>query len=384
MKVTGDIRYIGVNDYNIDLFEGIYKVPRGMSYNSYVIMDEKIAIMDTVDGEFTEAWFDNLKREIGDKKPHYLIVQHMEPDHSANVIHLLKRYPEIILVATAKAFDMMKHYFGADFQAKKQIVADGEELSLGRHRLQFISAPMVHWPEVMVTYDSTDKVLFSADGFGKFGAMDAEEEWEKEARRYYFGIVGKYGIQVKNLLKKLAGYEIKYICSLHGPILKENIGDYISLYSKWASYEPEEGIVIAYSSVYGNTKDAVILLKELLEKKYFYKISLYDLARSDMSEVTADAFKYSKLVLATTTYNGGLFPAMREFIHCLTEREYQNRTLALIENGSWASTAAKIMREKFEGSKNITILEPTVKIISVLDEESRKKVEVLAEVLAKA
>lgn len=384
MKVTSDIRYIGVDDHTIDLFEGIYQVPNGMSYNSYVILDEKIAIMDTVEEEFADIWFENLKKEMGEEKPYYLIVQHMEPDHSANIVHLLKRYPETILVATAKAFDMMKHYFGEDFQAKKQVVADGEELILGKHRLKFISAPMVHWPEVMVTYDATDKVLFSADGFGKFGALDVADEWEKEARRYYFGIVGKYGIQVQNLLKKLANQEIKYICSLHGPILKDNIEKYLGLYFKWAAYEPEEeGIVIAYSSVYGNTQKAVLLLQKLLEEKYLQKVIIYDLARSEMSEVVADAFKYSKLVLATTTYNGGLFPAMREFIHCLTEREYQNRTLALIENGSWASTAGKLMKEKFEKSKNITWVEPGIKILSVMNEENRKQLEHLAEKLCK-
>ena len=370
MKITGDIRYIGVNDHSIDLFEGIYRVPKGMSYNSYVILDEKIAIMDTVDEEFTNAWFENLKREIGECKPEYLIVQHMEPDHSANIVHLLEKYPETTLVATKKAFDMMEHYFGEEFRAKRQIVEDGEELSLGKHRLKFISAPMVHWPEVMVTYDITEKVLFSADGFGKFGALDVEDVWEKEARRYYFGIVGKYGVQVLNLLKKLENREIECICSLHGPVLNREVEKYIRLYRKWASYEPEEeGILIAYSSVYGNTQKAVYLLKELLKEKGYENIQLFDLARSDMSEVVAEAFRVSKLVLATTTYNGGLFPAMREFINCLTEREYQNRTLAFIENGSWASTAGKIMKERFEKSKNITILEPAIKILSLMDSE---------------
>ena len=384
MKITSDIRYIGVNDHTIDLFEGIYKVPKGMAYNSYVICDERIAILDTVDGEFTDLWFEKLEREIGKRKPDYLIVQHMEPDHSANVVRLLEKYPETVLVATEKAFEMMMHYFGADFQAKKQVVSDGEELSLGTHRLKFISAPMVHWPEVMVTYDSTDKVLFSADGFGRFGALDIEDEWENEARRYYFGIVGKYGVQVNNLLKKLAGEEIKCICSLHGPVLKENIEKYLQLYGKWASYEPEEeGIVIAYSSVYGNTKKAVLVLQDLLKKNGCQNIYIYDLARSDMSHVVAQAFRFSKLVLATTTYNGGLFPAMRQFINCLTEREYKNRILALIENGSWASTAGKLMKDKFQKSRNITILEPLVKITSVLDEESKRQLELLAEKLGK-
>lgn len=384
MKITSDIRYIGVNDHSIDLFEGIYKVPNGMSYNSYVILDEKIAVMDSVDEEFKNPWFENLKRELGEKKPDYLVVQHMEPDHSANIVHLLERYPETTLVATAKAFDMMKNYFGAKLKANKLVVKDGEELSLGRHKLKFISAPMVHWPEVMVTFDCTDKVLFSADGFGKFGALDVEEEWEKEARRYYFGIVGKYGVQVQNLLKKLVSQNIQCICSLHGPVLTDNVEKYIQLYQKWARYEPEEeGIVIAYSSVYGNTKKAVFMLKDRLQEKGYSKVIIYDLARCDMSEAVAEAFRYSKLVLATTTYNGGLFPAMREFINCLTEREYQNRTIAFIENGSWASVAGKIMKDRFEKSKNITFLEPSVKITSVLQEDSIEQLEVLAGELGK-
>ena len=383
MKITADIRYIGVNDHTIDLFEGIYKVPNGMSYNSYIIVDEEIAIMDTVDEQFTKEWFENLNRELGERRPDYLIVQHMEPDHSANIVHLLEKYPETILVATAKAFDMMKNYFGSGWKAKKQVVADGEELSLGKHKLKFISAPMVHWPEVMVTYDCTDKVLFSADAFGKFGALDVEDEWEKEARRYYFGIVGKYGVQVQNLLKKLAGQDIRYICSLHGPVLKEKVEKYVELYQKWASYEPEEeGIVIAYSSVYGNTGNAVFILKEMLKKKGYEKVECYDLARSDMSQVVAETFRYNKLVLATTTYNGGLFPAMREFISCLTEREFQNRTVALIENGSWASVAGKLMKDRFEKSKNITFLEPFVKILSVPNEETMELLEELAEKLS--
>ena len=384
MKITADIRYIGVNDHTIDLFEGIYQVPNGMSYNSYVIVDEKIAIMDTVDEQFTKEWFEKLEKEIGNRKPDYLIVQHMEPDHSANIVHLLEKYPETALVATAKAFDMMDNYFGSKLKAKRQVVSDGEEMSLGRHRIKFISAPMVHWPEVMVTYDSTDKVLFSADGFGKFGALDTEDSWEQEARRYYFGIVGKYGVQVKNLLKKLAGQDIRCICSLHGPVLKENVEAYIQLYQKWASYEPEEeGIVIAYSSVYGNTRKAVYLLKDLLKEKGYYKVAVYDLARSDLSQVVAETFRFSKLVLATTTYNGGLFPAMREFISGLTEREFQNRTVALIENGSWASVAGKIMKDRFEKSKDITFLEPFIKITSVLDEGNKKELEILAEELCK-
>ena len=384
MKITDDIRYIGVNDHNIDLFEGIYKVPDGMAYNSYVIMDEKIAVLDTVDEEFTKEWFQKLDKELDGRKPDYLIVQHMEPDHSANIVHLINRYPETILVATAKAFDMMEHYFNTGLKAVRKVVTDGEILALGKHKLQFISAPMVHWPEVMVTYDETDKVLFSADGFGRFGALDREEEWEREARRYYFGIVGKYGIQVTHLLQKLAGKEIRYICSLHGPVLKDNVVAYIQLYQKWAAYEPEEeGIVIAYSSVYGNTKQAVMFLEEVLRKKGYEKIVIYDLARSDMSTVVAQAFRFNKLVLATTTYNGGLFPAMREFISHLTEREFQNRTLAFIENGSWASMAGKLMRDKFEKSKNIRFVEPFVKITSVMDEANKKELTMLAEKLGK-
>lgn len=384
MRITGDIRYIGVNDHSIDLFEGIYKVPNGMSYNSYVIVDEKIAILDTVDEEFTVSWFENLERELEGRKPDYLIVQHMEPDHSANIVHLLEKYPDTILVATAKAFDMIKNYFGFGLKAKKQVVADGEELSLGIHKLKFISAPMVHWPEVMVTFDYTDKVLFSADAFGRFGALDVEEEWEKEARRYYFGIVGKYGVQVRNLLKKLAGQEIRCICSLHGPVLKENVEKYISLYQRWADYEPEEeGIVIAYSSVYGNTQKAALILKDKLREKGVKKVTAYDLIRSDMAEVVAEAFRYNKLVLATTTYNGALFPAMREFISCLTEREFQNRTVALIENGSWASVAGKLMKDRFEKSRNITFLEPFVKILSVPNEETMKQLEILSVELSK-
>ena len=384
IEVTNDIRYIGVNDHSIDLFEGIYKVSNGMAYNSYVIVDEKIAIMDTVDEQFTNLWFEKLEKEIKNRKPDYLIVQHMEPDHSANIVRLLEKYPGTVLVATKKAFDMMEHYFGKEFQAKRLVVADGEELSLGKHNLKFISAPMVHWPEVMVTYDITDKVLFSADGFGRFGALDVEESWENEARRYYFGIVGKYGVQVLNLLKKLENKEIDCICSLHGPVLKNDIEKYIGLYRQWASYEPEEeGILVAYSSVYGNTKKAVYLLKEMLKKRGYENVLVYDLARSDLSEVVAEAFRVSKLVLATTTYNGGLFPAMREFINCLTEREYQNRTLAFIENGSWASTAGKLMKERFEKSKNMTFLEPLIKILSVVNEENRKQLENLAEALSK-
>ena len=383
MKITADIRYVGVNDHSIDLFEGIYRVPNGMAYNSYVIMDEKIAILDTVDEEFTKEWLVKLEKELGGRNPDYLIVQHMEPDHSANIVHLLERYPDTVLVATGKAFDMMEHYFQSGLEAVRKVVVDGETLSLGKHTLQFISAPMVHWPEVMVTYDETDKVLFSADGFGRFGALDVEEEWEKEARRYYFGIVGKYGVQVNRLLQKLQGKEISYICSLHGPVLNENVDFYIQLYQKWATYEPEEeGIVIAYSSVYGNTKKAVMYLEGLLREKGCSNILLYDLARSDMSEVVAQAFRYDRLVLATTTYNGSLFPCMRELINHLTEREFQNRTIAFIENGSWASAAGKIMRDKFENSKKIQFVEPFIKITSVMDEANKKELTMLADALS--
>ena len=382
MEITSDIKYIGVNDHSIDLFEGIYRVPNGMSYNSYVILDEKIAVLDTVDGDFTEQWFENLEHTLNGKIPDYLIVQHMEPDHSANVVQLLKKYPKTILVATSKAFDMMHHYFGSGLQAKKLVVKDGEELSLGKHNLKFISAPMVHWPEVMVTYDETDKVLFSADGFGKFGALDIKDCWVKEARRYYFGIVGKYGLQVNNLLKKLAGKEIRCICSLHGPVLKKNIDAYIQLYEKWAAYDPEEeGVLVVFSSVYGNTKKAVYLLREMMKERGYYNVQVYDLARSDMSEVVAEAFRFNKLVLATTTYNGGLFPTMREFINNLTEREFQNRTIALIENGSWAPVAGKMMRDSFQKNKNIIFLEPYVKITSVMDKKNEEELKELSKAL---
>ncbi len=383
MEITKDIRYVGVNDHSIDLFEGIYKVPNGMAYNSYVILDEKVAVLDTVDEEYTKEWLDNLEGELNGRKPDYLIVQHMEPDHSANIVHLLEKYPDTVLVATGKAFEMMEHYFHTGLKAVRKVVTEGESLSLGKHSLHFILAPMVHWPEVMVTYDETDKVLFSADGFGRFGALDRGDKWGGEARRYYFGIVGKYGVQVKHLLQKLCSKEIKYICSLHGPILKENIDSYIGLYQKWASYEPEEeGIVIAYSSVYGNTKRAVQYLEECLRGRGEKKIALYDLSRSDMSWVVAEAFRYDRLVLATTTYNGGLFPAMREFINNLTEREFQNRTLAFIENGSWASTAGKLMRNQFEKSKNIRFIEPFVKITSSMDEANKKELTMLADMLS--
>ncbi|MBR7184274.1 MAG: FprA family A-type flavoprotein, partial [Clostridia bacterium] len=349
MTITKDIQYIGVNDHEIDLFEGQYAVPNGMSYNSYAILDDKIAIMDTVDARFTHEWLDNIQSLLGARKPDYLIVQHMEPDHSANIHTFARTYPDAVIVSSAKAFAMMKNFFGTDFADKRIVVGEGDTLSLGRHTLTFVTAPMVHWPEVIVTYDSTDKVLFSADGFGKFGALDVAEPWADEARRYYIGIVGKYGSQVQSLLKKASGMDIATICPLHGPVLNENLGEYLSLYNTWSSYQPEtEGIVIAYTSVYGNTKKAVSRLAEKLKANGCPKVVVHDLARCDMAEAVADAFRYSKLVLATTTYNADIFPFMREFINHLTERNYSNRTVALIENGSWAPMAAKVMRGMLE------------------------------------
>lgn len=384
MKITNDIKYIGVNDHQVDLFEGQYDVPNGMSYNSYVILDDKIAVMDTVDANFTHQWLDNLQNALDGKKPDYLVIQHMEPDHSANIVNFVKAYPEAKIVSSAKAFNMMKNFFGTDFAEKQVVVGEGDTLSLGKHVLTFVTAPMVHWPEVIVTYDSTDKVLFSADGFGKFGALDVEEDWACEARRYYIGIVGKYGAQVQNLLKKAAGLDIQIICPLHGPVLTENLGYYINLYDIWSSYRPEEeGIVIAYTSVYGNTKKAVMLLAEKLKERGCPKVVVNDLARCDMAEAVEDAFRYSKLVLATTTYNAEIFPFMREFINHLTERAYQNRTVALIENGSWAPLAAKVMKGMFEKSKNITFTDTTVKILSALNEESMAQLDALADELCK-
>jgi flavorubredoxin/flavin reductase (DIM6/NTAB) family NADH-FMN oxidoreductase RutF len=371
MFITNDIKYIGVNDHKVDLFEGQYRVPSGMSYNSYAIIDEKIAIMDTVDQNFTHEWLDNIQNTLGARKPDYLIVQHMEPDHSANVVNFVKTYPEAKIVASAKAFAMMNNFFGTAFEDKQVVVGEGSTLELGRHTLTFVTAPMVHWPEVIVTYDSTDNVLFSADGFGKFGALDVEEPWADEARRYYIGIVGKYGAQVQALLKKAAGLDIATICPLHGPVLKENLGYYLDLYNTWSSYQPEEdGIVVAYTSVYGNTKKAVLALADKLKANGCPKVVVYDLARCDMAKAIADAFRYSKLVLATTTYNADIFPFMREFIEHLTERNFQNRTVALIENGSWAPLAAKVMREMFGASKNITFTDTTVKILSAMNEDS--------------
>ncbi len=384
MKITNDIRYIGVNDHRVDLFEGQYVVPNGMSYNSYVILDEKIAVMDTVDAGFTHEWLDNLQNALGGRKPDYLVVQHMEPDHSANIVNFTKAYPDARIVSSAKAFGMMKSFFGNDFSDRQVVVGEGSTLTLGKHVLTFVTAPMVHWPEVIVTYDSTDKVLFSADGFGKFGALDVEEDWACEARRYYIGIVGKYGAQVQALLKKAAGLDIEIICPLHGPILSENLGYYLGLYQTWSSYQPEEeGVVIAYTSVYGNTKKAVLQLADKLRANGCPKVVVNDLARCDMAEAVEDAFRYSKLVLATTTYNAEIFPFMREFINHLTERNFSNRTVGLIENGSWAPLAAKVMKNMMEKCKNITWTENNVKILSALNEESGNQLNALAEELSR-
>lgn len=384
MFITDDIRYVGVNDHDVDLFEGQYVVENGMAYNSYVIMDEQIAVMDTVDGNFTDEWLKNIADVIGDRKPSYLIVQHMEPDHSANVANFLELYKDAKVVATAKAFVMMKQFFGTDYPERQIVVKEGDTLSLGAHTLTFVLAPMVHWPEVMVTYDSKDKVLFSADAFGKFGALDVDEDWACEARRYYFGIVGKYGVQAQALLKKAAGLDIQTICALHGPILKENLGYYLDLYNTWSSYGVEsEGIVIAYTSVYGNTKKAVELLADKLTALGCPKVTVTDLARDDMAEAVEDAFRYGKLVLATTTYNGDIFPFMKTFIEHLTERGYKNRTIGLIENGSWAPTAAKTMLKMFEGSKNLTFTDTTVTIKSAVNAENEAQIAALAEELCK-
>ena len=384
MKITSDIKYIGVNDKKVDLFEGQYIVPNGISYNSYVILDEKIAVMDTVDANFTHEWLDNLQNVLEGRTPDYLVIQHMEPDHSANIVNFIKTYPNAKIVSSAKAFAMMKNFFGTDFAEKQVVVGEGDTLSLGKHILNFVAAPMVHWPEVIVTYDSTDKVLFSADGFGKFGALDTQEDWACEARRYYIGIVGKYGAQVQNLLKKAASLDIQIICPLHGPVLTENLGYYINLYDTWSSYRPEEeGIVIAYTSVYGNTKKAVMLLAEKLKQRGCPKVVVNDLARCDMAEAVEDAFRYSKIVLATTTYNAEIFPYMREFINHLTERNFQNRTVAFIENGSWAPLAAKVMKDMLAKSKNLSFAENTVKILSALNDESTLQLDNLADELCK-
>ena len=380
MKITDDILYVGVNDHKVDLFEGQYVVPNGMAYNSYVIKDEKIAVMDTVDANFTHEWLDNIATVLNGAKPDYHIVQHMEPDHSANIHNFMKVYPDTTIVANAKTFGMMENFFrDMPLEGRKLEVQNGGTLSLGKHTLTFVFAPMVHWPEVMVTYDSTDKVLFAADGFGKFGALDVDEPWDDEARRYFIGIVGKYGMQVQKLLKVAATLDIQTICSLHGPVLKENLGHYIEKYDIWSSYSvEEEGVMIAYTSVYGNTKKAVELLAEKLRDKGCPKVVVYDLARCDMSQAVADAFRYGKLILATTTYNAEIYPFMRTFIEHLTERNYQNRTIGLIENGSWAPLAAKIMKGMFEKSKKITWLDTTVRILSSLSAENKDELEAMA------
>ena len=383
MFITNDIKYIGVNDHQTDLFEGQYVIPNGISYNSYVILDEKIAVMDSVDQGFGEQWLQNLEAELKGRKPDYLVVHHMEPDHSANIDFFLQHYPEATVVSSAKAFTMMKQFFGTDYADRRVVVGEGDTLSLGKHVLTFVTAPMVHWPEVIVSYDSTDKVLFSADGFGKFGALDVEEEWACEARRYYIGIVGKYGAQVQSLLKKAAGLDIAMICPLHGPVLKEDLGYYINLYDIWSSYRVEsDGILIAYTSVYGHTKKAVELLAQKLEAKG-QKVTVADLARDDMAEAVEDAFRYGKLVLATTTYNGDMFPFMKEFINHLTERSYQNRTVAFMENGSWAPVAGKFMKKMLENSKNLTFTENNVKIFSAMNEKNVAEIDALVEELCK-
>ena len=384
MFITNDIRYVGVNDHQVDLFEGQYRVPGGMAYNSYVILDEKIAIMDTVDKNFTHEWLDNIQAVLNGRKPDYLVVQHMEPDHAANVGNFMKLYPQTTIVSSAKAFNMMTAFFGTDYADRRIVVGEGDSLSLGKHTLAFVAAPMVHWPEVIVTYDVLDKVLFSADGFGKFGALDVEEPWDDEARRYYIGIVGKYGTQVQALLKKAATLDIQTICPLHGPVLKEDLGHYLHLYDLWSSYTVEtEGVVIAYTSIYGNTRAAVEKLAEALRANGCPKAIVHDLARCDMAQAVADAFRYSKLVLATTTYNADIFPFMKEFIHHLTERNFRNRTVALMENGSWAPLAAKVMKKMLEECKNLTFADTTVRIVSALNETSAKQVETLAGELSK-
>ena len=384
MKITNDIKYIGVNDRTIDLFEGQYVVPNGIAYNSYAIIDEKVAIMDTVDANFKDEWFANIEKVLGTRIPDYLVIHHMEPDHSANIAYFTKKYPEAKIVSSDKAFLMMKNFFGTDFLENRMVVREGDVLSLGKHQLTFYTAPMVHWPEVIVSYDSCDKVLFSADAFGKFGALDADEDWVCEARRYYIGIVGKYGMQAQALLKKAAGLDINIICPLHGPVLDENLGYYINLYNIWSSYEPEEeGVMIAYTSVYGNTKKAVCLLEEKLKEYGCSKVVVNDLARCDMAEAVEDAFRYDKLVLATTTYNADIFPFMREFLSHLTERNFQNRHIAFMENGSWAPMATKVMKEFFAKSKNLTYADNEVRILSALNDESKKQIDALAKELCK-
>lgn len=382
MKISNDIFYVGVNDYEIDLFEGQYTVPNGMCYNSYVIMDEKIAVFDTVDASFGEEWLSNVKQVLGGRKPDYLVVLHMEPDHSANIKRFFEEYPEIKIVSSNKSFVMMKNFFGTDFNGSQVVVGENDTLSLGKHELVFVTAPMVHWPEVLVCYEKTEKVLFSADAFGKFGALDIEEDWACEARRYYIGIVGKYGVQVQSLLKKASALDIKTICPLHGPVINENLGYYLNLYNIWSSYGVEsEGVLICYTSVYGNTKKAVELLEQKLIENGCPKVVVNDLARCDMAEAVEDAFRYGKVVLATTTYNGEIFPFMREFINHLTERNFANRTVAFIENGSWAPVATKVMKAMLEKCKNLTYTENNVKIMSALSDESRAQIEELAKEL---
>ena len=382
MKITDSIKYVGVNDHQVDLFEGQYKVPNGMSYNSYVILDKKVAVMDTVDAHFTDEWLGNLARVLDGRKPDYLVVQHMEPDHAANVANFMKAYPETTVVANAKTFVMIKNFFELDLEGQKLVVENGSSLSLGSHTLTFVFAPMVHWPEVMVTYESSEKVLFSADGFGKFGALDVEEDWDDESRRYFIGIVGKYGAQVQALLKKAAALDISIICPLHGPVLTENLGHYIGLYDTWSSYRPEEeGVVIAYTSVYGHTKKAAELLAEKLKANGAPKVVVYDLARDDMSAAVADAFRYSRLVLATITYNGSIYPFMNDFVTRLVEHNFQNRTVGLIENGSWAPTAARVIKKMMEGSKNIKWLDTTVTIMSAVKQENVEQIEAMAKEL---
>ncbi len=384
MHITNEIAYVGVNDKKIDLFEGLYDVPNGMAYNSYVILDEKIAVMDSVEKDFKEEWFSNLDKVLDGRTPDYLVVQHMEPDHSANIANFLERYPNATVVASRQAFAMMKNFFGTEFEDRRLVVGDKDTLQLGSHELTFYTAPMVHWPEVIMTYDSKDKVLFSADAFGKFGALDVEEDWACEARRYYFGIVGKFGAQVQALLKKLGGLDIQTICSLHGPVLSENLDYYLGLYNTWSSYGVEtEGVCICYTSVYGNTKQAVELLAEELKKAGCPKVAVNDLAREDMAECVEDAFRYSKIVFATTTYNGGIFPFMHTFLYKLTERNFQNKTVAFLENGTWAPTATKVMKAALENSKNLTYAEHNVTIRSALTEQNKEELAALAMELSK-
>ncbi len=383
-KVSANIFNVGVNDRNIDLFEGQYKVPNGMSYNSYVIIDEKTAVFDTVDARFGDEWLENIKQALGERTPDYLIILHMEPDHSANIMKFAKRYPTAKIVGNSKTFVMMGEYFGQDFAENRVVVNENDTLALGKHCVKFIFAPMVHWPEVMVAFEQSEKILFSADAFGKFGALDADEEWDDEARRYYIGIVGKYGLQVRNLFAKLACCKIEKICPLHGPVLSENLPHYLGLYEKWASYSPEtDGILIVYASVYGNTAKAAESLKTLLLQKGTGNVAVYDLARTDLSLCVAEAFKYSKIVFASTTYNGTVFPVMREFLEELIERNFQNRTVALIENGSWAPVAARTIKKKLENSKNLKFIEPVITVRAALNEESKRQIEVLADELIK-